>query len=79
MHVDGRPVELDGWEVQSGIMPKGSSGEGMEGVGEGLVRHEEEVGWALIWKGDEEEPWDGEMEVVEWEELVRALEDAKPT
>lgn len=81
VNVDGRLVALDGWRVKSGLMPRhGQSGatDGVqEGVGEGAVSVEEEVGWALIWKGDEAEVWDGEMTIVEWDELLRVFEDIK--
>jgi 4'-phosphopantetheinyl transferase len=76
VHVDGRPVGVEGWKVFSGMIqpPPEESGSGAgEGIGEGsVVTQRGEVGWAVIWRGDE---WDGEVEVVKWGEFVRVFED----
>jgi 4'-phosphopantetheinyl transferase len=92
VHVDGRPVGVEGWKVLSGMIRQpseeseeggsgsvdgsrgsGGSGLGKEGLGEGKVNTQRgEVGWAVIWRGDE---WDGEVEMVKWGEFVRVFEE----
>lgn len=81
--VDGRPVGLDGWKYATGRLGRrdtGAAAAGIEGLGEGAVsaREGEEVGWAAYWR--EKEEWDGQVRVVQWDELVRTFEqrNAKP-
>lgn len=75
--VDGRPVGLDGWKYATGYLtPPASSHHPEEGLGEGIVASREgsEVGWAAYWKGGTE--WDGQVRVVQWDELVRTFEQS---